>query len=271
LARVAAVHVEITSPTTREWITFRDPSDPLHEIRADVTWLTSRWTCVFGASCHGVVEGRPSDGCCSHGAFFSDKSDEKKLRRSAKLLDASVWQLHKEGNRHGIVEMDEAHGEKRKRTATFDGACVFLNRPGFAEGMGCSLHLYAMKNGIHPLEVKPDICWQLPMVREEEDQERTDGTEVRVTTLTEFDRGRWGPGGEDLHWWCTSSPEAHISSSRVHESYGPEIAALIGSEAQVELSRLMAERERIGLVAPHPATVAAEAAAARTPAPARKR
>src|SRR3712207_9186913 len=52
-----------------------DPADPHHLVRADLTWLASALTCVFGRGCAGVVEGRPDDGCCSHGAFFTDEDD----------------------------------------------------------------------------------------------------------------------------------------------------------------------------------------------------
>ena len=38
-----------------------------------------------------------------------------------------------------------------------------------------------------------------------------DGTKVLMTTIGEFDRRGWGPGGHDLHWWCTGSPAAHRS------------------------------------------------------------
>jgi hypothetical protein len=64
----------------REWIEFTDPGNPEHVIRADLTWLLSRWTCVFGKGCHGIAEGRAADGCCSHGAFFTDADDEKRVR-----------------------------------------------------------------------------------------------------------------------------------------------------------------------------------------------
>ncbi|EUA22545.1 hypothetical protein I552_7036 [Mycobacterium xenopi 3993] len=33
---------------TREWVEFYDPDNPEHLIAADLTWLLSRWTCVFG-------------------------------------------------------------------------------------------------------------------------------------------------------------------------------------------------------------------------------
>src|SRR6185503_3018049 len=66
---------EVPLDFSREWVEFTDPGDPEHRIRADLTWLTSAWTCIYGRGCAGVVEGRPDDGCCSHGAFFTDGDD----------------------------------------------------------------------------------------------------------------------------------------------------------------------------------------------------
>ena len=43
-------------------------------------------------------------------------------------------------------------------------------------------------------------------------------------------------------------------------SYGPELTELIGKKAYAELARLCAERLKLGLVAVHPATAAANAA-----------
>jgi len=75
----------------REWVEFADPADPEHLVRADLTWLCSRWTCIFGRGCHGIVAGRPEDGCCSHGAFYSDTADEKRISRMARELDPTIW------------------------------------------------------------------------------------------------------------------------------------------------------------------------------------
>jgi len=44
-------------------------------------------------------------------------------------------------------------------------------------------------------------------------------------------------------------------------SYEPELVALIGQPAYDELARVCADRLRLGLVAVHPATAAAAAAA----------
>jgi hypothetical protein len=238
----------------REWITFPDPEDPEHEIRADVTWLLSRWTCIFGNGCKGVVKGRETDGCCSHGAFFSDKKDERRVKEFARQMTAEDWQLRKQGkNGRDVVELDDAHGEQRNRTRLHDGACIFLNRPGHPGGIGCSLHGFALKIGRHPLELKPDVCWQLPMWRDYEDRTTVDEREVRTTIISEYDRRQWGPGGEDLHWYCTSAPAAHVGSEPVYKSNAPELIALIGQKAYDELARLLQVREDQGLAAPHPA------------------
>jgi hypothetical protein len=104
------------------------------------------------------------------------------------------------------------------------------------------------------LETKPEVCWQLPVRREQEWVDRADGTRILVSTVSEFDRRAWGEGGHDLHWWCTSSPQAHVGTEALYESYAAEITALIGSAAYAELARLCTARIAQGLVAAHPAS-----------------
>src|SRR5688572_8700868 len=88
---------EVDLDFPREWLEFTDPANPDHVIRADMTWLLSRWTCIFGRGCHGIIEGRAVDGCCSHGAFFTDSDDEKRVRAAAKLLTPETWQHYRRG------------------------------------------------------------------------------------------------------------------------------------------------------------------------------
>ncbi|MCU1599413.1 MAG: uncharacterized protein JWO22_122 [Frankiales bacterium] len=247
---------EVDPDFARDWIEFADPADPLKAVRADLTWLLSSWTCVYGTACHGVVEDRATDGCCSHGAYYSDKGDEKRTEKYAAMLKRKDWQFADIGRAKGISVDDELEGEPARKTRVVDGACVFLNRPGFKGGEGCALHGLALKLGKHPLETKPDVCWQLPVRRVVEEIDRGDDVTVERTSIGEFDRRGWGPGGEDLHWWCTSSPEAHTGSDPVVISYGPELVALIGQAAYDELLRLTKERSGLPL---HPATVEARA------------
>ncbi|MCF6508530.1 hypothetical protein E9549_14105 [Blastococcus sp. MG754426] len=259
---------EVGPDFAREWVEFPDPADPEHVVRADLTWLTSAWTCVFGRGCAGVVAGRPDDGCCSHGAFFTDEDDLHRVTAAVADLTDEDWQLAATG-RGAWTEVDDAEdpeeggtaggdgGPVRSlRTRVVDGACVFLNRPGFAGGTGCALHRMALRTGLHPLTTKPDVCWQLPVRREQEHVDRPDGTRVLVSTIGEFDRRGWGPGGHDLHWWCTGSPTAHVSPVPLVETYAAELVALLGGPAYEELRRLTELRLDQGLIAPHPASPA---------------
>jgi hypothetical protein len=246
-------YAEVGPDFPRDWVEFVDPADAEQLIRADLTWLLSSWTCIYGSGCQGVVEGRQDDGCCNHGAFYADDEDEQRIATFAKRLKKKDWQYADTGRRLGVSEVDTLEGEAARRTRTVDGACVFLNRPGFSGGAGCALHGLALRTGRHPLETKPDVCWQLPVRRTQEEVERPDETKVLVTSIGEFDRRGWGPGGADLHWWCTSSPAAHVGAEPLYLSYGPELTALIGQPAYDELVRLCALRAA-GVPTRHPAS-----------------
>ncbi|GAB3355088.1 hypothetical protein [Modestobacter lapidis] len=257
---------EVGLDFAREWVEFPDPADAHHRVRADLTWLTSAWTCVYGRGCAGVVAGRADDGCCNHGAFFTDDDDLGRVGAAVAELTDVDWQ-HAGRWRDDWTEPDtltepepdgpDAPGEpagQALRTRVVDGACVFLNRPGWPAGAGCALHAMALRQGRHPLETKPDVCWQLPVRREQEWVHRPDGTRVLVSTIGEFDRRGWGPGGHDLHWWCTGSPDAHVSPEPLVHTYAAELTELLGAPAYAELRRLVEARLDRGLVAPHPAS-----------------
>jgi hypothetical protein len=248
---------EVEAGFPRDWLELSDPADRTQVIRADLTWLLSSWTCVYGAGCHGVEEGRASDGCCTHGAYFSDEDDEERVTGFVRQLRKKHWQNADLGRGGQWAVEDELEGEPARKTRVVDGACIFLNRPGFPGGEGCALHGLALRQGLHPLETKPDVCWQLPIRRTQEVVTRPDGEVVTVTSLGEFDRAGWGEGGADLYWWCTSSPDAHVGADPVVVSYGPEITELIGAPAYDELLRLCSERTHLPL---HPATKAAQEA-----------
>ncbi|MGX4658365.1 hypothetical protein ACWCHM_32300 [Micromonospora sp. SCSIO 07396] len=240
----------------REWIEFVDPADERHLVRADLTWLLSRWTCVFGRGCHGIVAGRATDGCCSHGAFFTDDDDEKRVRAAVKRLTPQTWQHFRKGTKNWTATdtIDGKNPARRTATRGEDAPCVFLNDADFPGGGGCALHGQALRDGVHPLEYKPDVCWQLPIRRDQEWTTRPDDTKVLVSTLAEFDRRGWGAGGHDLDWWCTSSTDAHVGTEPMYLSYGPELTALVGAPAYAKLAELCAARLGQGQIAPHPAS-----------------
>ena len=61
--------------TPRAWAEFTDPAEPAQRLRVDLTWLTSRWRCIFGAGCPGIDADEPDAGCCTLGAHFTDEDD----------------------------------------------------------------------------------------------------------------------------------------------------------------------------------------------------
>ncbi len=217
----------------RAWLEFADPADDSQVFRCDLTFLTSNWMCIFGQGCPGIYADRPDDGCCSLGAHFSDEDDEKRVRRFARKLDRKSWQFYDEGRGDGWIETDE---DGERKTAVHEGACIFLNRPGFPAGAGCALHALALRQGRHPLETKPDVCWQLPIRRTFREVERADGTAYTEVSIGEYDRRGWGPGGHDMDWYCSGNTEAHVGAEPVYVSNAAELVELMGQAGYDELA-----------------------------------
>ncbi len=223
---------EVPLDFPRAWVEFVDPADSDQVFRCDLTWLTSRWTCIFGNGCKGIYADQPAGvGCCTLGAHFSDKDDEKRVKKFVRELTPETWQYY---DPKDWVELDE---DGDRKTRVVDGACVFANRPGFAGGEGCALHSLALRTGRHFIETKPDVCWQLPIRRTYDHVTRQDETEVLVITIAEYDRRGWGPGGHDLDWYCSGNTEAHVATEPVYVSSRAELVELMGEPAYEELAR----------------------------------
>jgi hypothetical protein len=233
-----------TGPT-REWVTFDDPKEEGRRWQVDVTFLTSSWHCIFGDGCQGVLtEPAPElvQGCCSYGAHFSSRKDRDRVVKAARKLPDDVWQFAKTGRKRGIFAKagKDEDGKQEWRTRLVEDACVFLNRPGFPTGPGCALHVQAMRTGQHHSDLKPDVCWQLPLRCV--DEEQGDGTVV--STLSEFGRDGWGEGGEEFAWWCTEAPEAFTASEPVYRSLAEELRKMMGAELYAQVARYLDGRER---------------------------
>ena len=228
---------EVALDFPRTWVEFADPADPQVVVRADVTWLTSRWTCIFARGCPGIDASRPDDGCCVHGAHLTDEDDRARVEAAASRLEPHEWQMIRRGRRGGVIAHD---ADGAATTRVVDGACIFHNRLGFDGPHGCALHGLALREGRHPLETKPDVCWQLPIRRDFREVTRPDGTTYTEVTIGEFDRRGWGAGGHRLDWYCSGSPDAHVGREQVVHSSRAELVALIGPAAYAELVRLCA-------------------------------
>ncbi len=242
---------EVTLERPRMWAEFTDPDDVRQRVRADLTWLTSSWRCIFGDGCPGVYADRPDDGCCTLGAHFSDRDDLERVQRVVAVLGPDEWQMHDVGHVSGWTASAEPdtqpvsdHGGMESSplaeitTALVDGACIFLNRPGFPAGAGCALHQHALLEGVEPLTTKPDVCWQLPIKRSYRSVTRADESAYTEVTIEEFDRGSWGPGGHDFDWYCTAATSAHTASNPVYRSLRAELVELIGAPAYRLLAQM---------------------------------
>lgn len=231
-----------------EWVSFEDPEEERTWV-FDLTYLTSNWRCIFGQGCQGVLTGPAEElvhGCCSYGAHFVDEEDEATTLAYAARLTDEQWQLKEVARRKGGPTKQNKQGERKTRVV--DGACIFLNRPGFPGGIGCALHNAAVQAGDRPLDWKPDVCWQLPLRLEE----HTDDHGHVTSTLREWKRRDWGAGGMEFHWWCTEAPEAFTDPRPVYETNRNEIVEMVG-QAAYDLLVDHIQRRGDGQLLPHPA------------------
>jgi hypothetical protein len=215
----------------------------------DLTFLTSAWTCIFGAGCLGVLaEPAPElvHGCCTHGAHFTGKKDRKRVLAHAEQLTAEQWQHRDEAERRGGPIRKNDDGAVVSELV--DGACIFLNRPGFGAGPGCALHHAALAADERPLDWKPDVCWQLPLRLDN----HVDDNGHLTWTLREWKRRDWGEGGDEFHWWCTEGPEAFVHQRSALETLRDEIIEMVGQEPYDLLCAYVKERGAEHLL-PHPA------------------
>src|SRR5213078_2710542 len=135
----------------------------------------------------------------------------------------------------GVVKRNQK-GEALSRLV--QDACIFLNRPGFPGGAGCALHRAALERGERPLDLKPEVCWQLPLRREDEEDDKGHVT----STITEWHRDHWGAGGEEFHWWCTEAPEAFVGREPVYVTLREELVELVSAPIYALLVSYLDER-----------------------------
>lgn len=215
--------------------------------RSDTVWrferqfLESNWVCLFGNGCQGILP-QPSpelnQGCCSIGAHFGDGpagvEEAMTVAAFASMLTPTQWQYH------DVAHADAEHGvlgifrDERSHTRVVDGACIFLNRPGFSGSQGCALHVAATEADEPPTDWKPSVCWQLPL--------RVDWQEIDAdtesATVRRWTRADWGEHGETMAWCCTERSdggEAYSGSERVIDSMRDSLTALAGDDVYVEL------------------------------------
>lgn len=231
--------------------------------RGEVRWrferdfLTSNWTCLFGNGCRGILDHEAehlNQGCCSLGAHFGDgpagHDESMQISAMAALLTPDQWQYHDVGNTpwnagrsddpEDDVDMVAGYFGDAERTHTraVDGACVFLNRPGFPGGEGCALHLAAREAGESPVDWKPSVCWQLPLRVDWALVDPADPDGPETATVRRWSRTDWGDHGRSMAWCCTEHDdggEAYCGDRPVVRSLAAELTAIADDSVYTEL------------------------------------
>lgn len=276
---------ELAPDHPRQWLEFTNPDDPLHVICVDLTWVESHYECAFGSPrCKGIDAAAPALGCCHHGAFLCDDTDREQLASAVRRMPPRFWQLRAdisdkiEAFFAGEVDTEpwlvwDELDEPALKTAIVDGGCIFANRPGWATGPGCALHQWALESGEDLCVVKPEVCWQLPLRRVEDYEQRPDGVEIIKTVIGEYDRRGWGEGGEDFDWYCTAAPSCHQGARPLWQSQEHELRTLIGDAAYEVLAEHCRGREKLAqagygdALVKHPASTVSVKPQTYTPSP----
>ena len=269
---------EVAPNFVRDWVEFENPANPEEIFKCDLTWLTSYWQCIYGNGCCGIDADKPDAGCCSDGAYYTGKEDEKRVFEAAKKLTRADWQFYDQARPKkvgGKLQITEIGLDKDRKTKKIKDSCIFLNRvgyeaPGYTGSFGCALHHLALKEQVHFVDTKPDICWQLPIRRSWETREYGD-EQITVVVIGEYTRTAWGEGGADFDWYCTSNSEAHVGRVPVYQSSEVELTKMMGPKGYAELVKLCdsrmaaisatrkAQKKReLPLFVIHPATKAAQ-------------
>jgi hypothetical protein len=240
-----------TPEDLHEWISFDDPDEQRTWV-FDATYLRSTHRCIYGEGCQGILDGpaeEQAQGCCSYGAHFVDDDDVQTVVRSFVRLEPRHMQFHAQAVKKGFLRAGDPDDDGNVPTVTrlVDDACIFLNRPGFAGGVGCALHIAAMEAGERPLDWKPNVCWQVPIRLEH----HTDDNGHVTSRLREWKRRDWGEGGAEFHWWCTEAPEAFSAGAPVYKTSRDEIVELIGQGIYDQMVEQLERPDWVPL--PHPA------------------
>ena len=190
-------------------------------------------------------------GCCSYGAHFTDDDDVARVEAAARTLDRRrTGSSPRHGRRRGVVTNASADGTKVTRMV--DGACIFLNRPGFPGGPGCALHRAALERGRSARWTSSPTC---------AGSCRCAGRTPPTTPATsprrspQWDRRHWGEGGAEFHWWCTEAPEAFGGRIPVYRHLRDELVGLSGPLVYGLVASYLESLETHGRAVPlpHPA------------------
>ena len=227
---------------TREAVTFRDSDGWSWEF--DLTFLLSNYRCIWGRGCPDTRLQHSARGCCVEGVEIYQgngdtpgREDLKKIRRRVRQLTDEDWQNRQVALGHGGGDPWGKARFKRDsvHTRVYRGACIFHNRVDHAGGAGCALHLAALRRDESPMDWKPQICWQVPLFFDIDDNTQT--TTVRASRTVDW-------GGEGIiDWWCTEHEDAFSADQPVYVSMEAELRRVCGAAVYDELAAYCQARQ----------------------------
>lgn len=231
----------------------------LMTVQANVSWLLSRWSCIYGMGCPSIMSSSIDNdtACCQIGTGFESDLRGHSADDDFNRVSAAVEQLTPEDCdnielvRTGkwwydedLLPVDDGP-IKRKHTKVVKGACVFQNRTmGPANKMGCALHHLANRLGVHPSETKPTICWSVPYGVSVDQTE--DGVWLCIVDYTRAET--WGDvhndaPGNRIGWFCTEDTRAFHGSDPVYKSGEHELRLMLGDYVYEQLRAKLEEIE----------------------------
>jgi hypothetical protein len=206
--------------------------------RFDARFLRSSWRCIYGGGCRGLHRTQDplrADGCCTEGAAFTDGEDFAIVSRAVAKLDPARWQYAATAKRIGWFKRLP---NGLVGTRVVDGACIFLNRPGFVTGAGCALHFASLDRGERPIDGKPNVCWQFPLRR----TNTVDVDGVEVSTIHPWVASDWKATGGERSWFCTSASEAFTAVDPVWQTLADELREITGAAVYESLIEVLRSR-----------------------------
>lgn len=206
-------------------------------VRVNLSFMLSRWACMFG-KCPGIlITGAMSDVACCQIGVHINKHEFKRLSGYVEQMTAedadNIEEIRKDmGWYYRVMDPKDREDGFLYHTRVKDGGCIFANRHDGPTGKpGCAFHVLADRLGLHHSETKPEICWQVPFAVSEEYDEDEGITTITVDGTT---AGVWGDKFigdlKSIGWWCLDTPDAYSGDQMVYRS------------AEVELRKLMGDR-----------------------------
>lgn len=186
-------------------------------------FLLSSYECSWGTTCKGINPERPDLGCCANGAYLDD-ADVELLKKRVPTLSADVWENRREKYLEKVVEKNRFGIPKSKqyKTALLDpkdsvSGCVFANSAGFSGGTGCALHISALAHGENPIDWKPSICWQMPLLAD-----YSEDLDMHILRMFHWTQ-------EDYPWFCSHDEITWVAEKPLFRTMQGELQGLLDS------------------------------------------